>query len=127
MAEEKILKDEKLSDEQLEQVAGGGFRQTIGDDTFLMKFGYMDKEFREYSFNWVENSAKVDAGWAPTDASICLTATLTGFITGQTSANGSTCTTHLEKPPPIPSSIRKAELNSEFRVQSLDIRVLYRD
>ena len=55
---------EKLTDEELDQVAGGGFRQTIGDDAFLMEFGYMDKKFREYSFNWVENSAKVDAGWA---------------------------------------------------------------
>ena len=62
---------EIMSDEELEQVAGGGFRQTIGDDTFLMEFGYMDKKFREYSFNWVENSAKVDAGWAKAGVTCC--------------------------------------------------------
>ena len=71
MAEEKILKDEILSDEQLEQVAGGGTRQTVGDDTFLTKFGYMEEGSRDYLFDWIKDSAKVDAGWAKAGVTCC--------------------------------------------------------
>ena len=62
---------ELLSDEELEQVSGGGTRQTIGDDNFLTSFGYMEKKYRGYLFDWVENSAKVDAGWAKAGVTCC--------------------------------------------------------
>ena len=39
MKDEKILENEILNDEELEQVAGGTAEQTRGDSVFLKKFG----------------------------------------------------------------------------------------
>ena len=39
MADEKILKDESLNDEELEGVAGGTMQETVGDRSQLIKFG----------------------------------------------------------------------------------------
>jgi len=41
MADEKILQDELMTDEELEQVAGGHFAYTGKDNKFLIDMGYM--------------------------------------------------------------------------------------
>ena len=40
MKDEKILENEILSDEELDQVSGGGSNQTTGDSDFLNQLGY---------------------------------------------------------------------------------------
>ena len=65
MAEEKILKDEILSDEQLEQVAGGGTRQTVGDKDFLYDMGYVSSDSGyPWTESWGTISRAVDEGWS---------------------------------------------------------------
>ena len=64
MAVEDKFADEVMSDAELEQVAGGGTRQTVGDGKFLMSFGYMENGNPDYFLGWEKSSAKVDAGWA---------------------------------------------------------------
>ena len=44
MAEEKILKDEILKDEELEQVAGGTYRDSSLDLAFMQAIGDLKKE-----------------------------------------------------------------------------------
>ena len=42
MADEKILKDEVLSDEELDGVAGGNCRHTANDSKLLYDYGLID-------------------------------------------------------------------------------------
>ena len=57
---------EKLTDEELEQVAGGTIRQTAGDSKILYDYGLMDRHYGTIPvmFYWKSKSAEVDAGWA---------------------------------------------------------------
>ena len=64
MAEDKYA-DEVMSDEELDNVAGGGTRQTSGDEDFLAAMGYMKGgSGTDYLFGWKGNSAAVDDGWS---------------------------------------------------------------
>ena len=67
MAEEKILKDEVLDDEKLEQVSGGGWRQMSGDKDFLrMLTGTYyagcdsEKENKSVIEGWAQFGIRVD-------------------------------------------------------------------
>ena len=62
MAEDKFA-DEVMSDEELDNVAGGGTRQTVGDRDFLKSMGYIAKA-GSLVFDWERNAPKVDAGWS---------------------------------------------------------------
>ena len=64
MAKEDKYADEVMSDEELDNVAGGGTMQTTGDGDFLESHGFISGGERDFLFNWEEDSAKVDAGWA---------------------------------------------------------------
>ena len=65
MANEDKFADEKLTDEELDGVAGGGTRQTAGDEDFLAAMGYMKgSSSTDYLFGWKENSAAVDSAWS---------------------------------------------------------------
>ena len=65
MAEEKNLDEEIMSDDELDNVAGGGTRQTQGDNDFLAAMGYMQgRGSSNFLFSWKENSAAVDSAWS---------------------------------------------------------------
>ena len=64
MKDEKILQDELLSDEELENVSGGGRVQTSYDSYFLKRLGYMDETYETLIGTWVSGSKAIDAGWA---------------------------------------------------------------
>lgn len=57
---------EKLTDEQLEQVAGGTIPQTAEDSQFLYKHGLVDDWHGTVAmtFRWKTFSKEVDSGWA---------------------------------------------------------------
>ena len=57
---------EMMSDEELEKVSGGAFKQTSDDSEFLYKHKLMDKSYGliGVSFNWSSASWAVDRGWA---------------------------------------------------------------
>lgn len=57
---------EMLSDEQLEQVAGGVIAQTSDDSQFLYDYGLVDDWHSQttMTFHWDSYSKAVDAGWA---------------------------------------------------------------
>ncbi len=57
---------EKLSDDELEQVAGGTIPQTAEDSQFLYKHGILDDWHGSFAmtFKWQTFSKEVDAGWA---------------------------------------------------------------
>ena len=57
---------EQLTDEELEQVAGGTISQTAADSKILYDYGMMNKyhENIPVMFYWKSKSAEVDAGWA---------------------------------------------------------------
>lgn len=80
MEEEKFA-DEKLSNEELDQVSGGGFRQTEGDANFLAKMGVA--QFGEPDiiggiiFAWGTWSKLVDEAWAKAGVT-CYTAPFSG-------------------------------------------------
>ena len=54
---------EQLSDEELDQVAGGGRVQTSWDSYFLKRIGYMDETYDTLIATWSSGSAAIDAGW----------------------------------------------------------------
>ena len=60
------LELEKLTDEELEGVAGGTIGQTAGDSKILDDYGLMDKYYGTIPvmFYWNSKSAEVDAGWS---------------------------------------------------------------
>ena len=66
MAKEDKFEDEMMSDEELDNVAGGGIGQTSEDSQFLYQHGLMDKRYHESEmfFSWSSGSEKVNAGWA---------------------------------------------------------------
>ena len=57
---------EKLSDEDLENIAGGTIRQTSEDSKFLYKYGLVSDYHGTIAttFGWSEYSKEVDNGWA---------------------------------------------------------------
>ena len=57
---------EKLSDEQLEQVAGGDMQETEIDSHLLYDYGLISKWSNEtyLLFHWKSSSAKIDSAWA---------------------------------------------------------------
>ena len=57
---------EQLSDEELENVAGGSIDGTVKDARFLYEHGILDDwdGTIETTFYWKSVSKKVDAGWA---------------------------------------------------------------
>ena len=57
---------EKLSDDELEQVAGGTIPQTAEDSQFLYKHGILDDWHGSLAmtFRWGTFSKEVDDGWA---------------------------------------------------------------
>ena len=56
---------EKMSDEQLEQVAGGNRFETLCDSKFLYDFGLVSDWHGEFhmTFNWISDSTEIDDGW----------------------------------------------------------------
>ncbi len=73
MADEKILKEENLSDEELENVAGGTYTETAGDTKFLYEHGLMDywRYTSTLAFTWLSDSKEVDAAWAKAGITCC--------------------------------------------------------
>ena len=65
MAEDKYA-DEALSDEELNNVAGGTVTGTSDDSKFLYDYGLVDDWHGETStlFHWKSYSAEVDGGWS---------------------------------------------------------------
>jgi len=57
---------EKMSDEELDQVAGGYVGETKVDSQILYDYGLMDNYYGDVSmtFYWKSGSAEVDAGWS---------------------------------------------------------------
>lgn len=66
MADKEKFTDEVVSDEELEQVAGGSIPQTAYDSVLLYEYGLVDDWHSDLTttFNWESYSAAVDAGWA---------------------------------------------------------------
>ena len=52
-----------MSDEELDNVAGGGTRPTRGDNDFLAAMGY-SRGTSDFLFRWEENAAAVDSAWS---------------------------------------------------------------
>lgn len=65
MKDEKIFEDEMMSDEELEQVAGGNICQTSEDSKFLYEHGIIDKSYTDSGTmqHWDSVSKEVDKGW----------------------------------------------------------------
>ena len=62
MADEKILKDEVLTDEQLDGVAGGTKQQNIADLKFLQEIGVLKGDF-DSEHEWImQDQSKI--AWA---------------------------------------------------------------
>ena len=57
---------EQLTDDELDEVAGGTIGQTAGDSKILYDYGMMDRHYGTIPvmFYWKSKSAEVDAGWA---------------------------------------------------------------
>ena len=57
---------EKLTDEQLDQIAGGNTIETSRDSHFLYDHGLMDTWYGDYKvgWQWLSVSPKIDAGWS---------------------------------------------------------------
>ena len=64
---------EQLSDEELDQVAGGGYGETSDDGRFLYEYGLVDEKrgWGPTLLNWREYSPKVDAGWKKAGITCC--------------------------------------------------------
>ena len=57
----------ELTIDDLELVSGGSVQETADDTQYLYDAGLMSERLYPIDFmfwNWTENSAKVDAGWA---------------------------------------------------------------
>lgn len=57
---------ELMTDEELDEVAGGTIGETAGDSQYLYDYGLMDNHYGSIKvmFCWGSKSAEVDAGWA---------------------------------------------------------------
>ena len=66
MIDEKKLANAAMSDEELDQVAGGGMPETSEDSKLLYERGLVDDwHGNEHTmFHWNSDSAAVDAGWS---------------------------------------------------------------
>ena len=65
MAENDKIADEMLTDDELNQVVGGGTMQTCGDNDFLQSFGYTHyKGNYPWNVSWAKASTSVDKGWS---------------------------------------------------------------
>lgn len=64
MADKDKYADEIMSDEELDNVAGGGTRQTVGDKDFLHDMGLASSDSSyPWSESWGSLSTAVDDGW----------------------------------------------------------------
>ena len=66
MIDEKKLASAAMSNDELDQVAGGSFGGTADDNDFLYKYGLTNKRFYAIGafFHWKSCSEEVDSGWA---------------------------------------------------------------
>ena len=64
MIDEKKLANVAMSEEELDNVSGGGTRQTRGDNDFLGSLGYIPDKRRDFLCGWNESSKIVDGGWS---------------------------------------------------------------
>ena len=66
MIDEKKLANAAMSDEELDQVAGGNVGQTVDDSKLLYDYGLVDDWHGNTHtfFNWKSDSAIVDGGWS---------------------------------------------------------------
>ena len=66
MVDERKLANAAMSDDELDQVAGGTVGQTVVDSGFLYDHGLVNEYHGNTHtfFNWKSASAEVDAGWA---------------------------------------------------------------
>ena len=66
---------EMMSDEELEQVAGGNIGQTSADSQLLYDHGLIDDWHGNlhFTFHWNSESKKVDAAWARAGITCCTT------------------------------------------------------
>ena len=66
MIDEKKLANAAMSEEELDNVAGGRIGQTAEDSTLLYAYGLVDDYHKELhtAFHWNSDSSAVDAGWA---------------------------------------------------------------
>lgn len=72
MAEKDKFADEKLTEDELNQVVGGGTMQTCGDNDFLQKFGYSHYEGHyPWNVSWKKASTSVDKGWSEAGVTCC--------------------------------------------------------
>jgi len=57
---------EKMSDEELDQVAGGYIGETASDSKFLYEYGLVDDWHGDLyvAFHWEKTSSEVDSGWS---------------------------------------------------------------
>ena len=74
MAIEDKFADEMLTDEQLDNVVGGGTAQTMGDFKFLRAMKYIHRVTETpfgFILGWKLNSPKVDEGWSKAGVTCC--------------------------------------------------------
>ena len=66
MIDEKKLAKAAMSDEELDNVAGGNVSQTVDDSKLLYDYGLVDDWHGKTHtlFNWKSDSAIVDGGWS---------------------------------------------------------------
>ena len=64
---------EMMSDEELEQVAGGTVTETQEDTMILYDYGLMDCWYGSFgvTFDWLNKSKLVDEGWAKAGITCC--------------------------------------------------------
>ena len=66
MIDEKKLANAAMSDEELDNVAGGTIGQTAVDSILLYEHGLVDDWHGAFhtAFHWLSDSAAVDGGWS---------------------------------------------------------------
>ena len=67
MAEEKILKDEVLSEEELDKVSGGTIEQAVKDTQFLHALGILDREYTASEIQSNPKAVESAIHWAMND------------------------------------------------------------
>ena len=66
MKDEKILQNELMNEEELEQVAGGNIGEVIADSKILYSHGLLNEIPKSCAlpFTWVSETAKIDEAWS---------------------------------------------------------------
>ena len=64
MIDEKKLANAAMSEEELDNVVGGGTRQCIGDADFLESRDYLMNCSKDFVFDWGNASKALDSSWA---------------------------------------------------------------